>query len=119
MQAVPERVVLKREADKITVGDNIRIEREAQKLSQDELADMLGTTRKMVSRYENGAQEMGINTFIQYCDALKVKPERLLPERLKECGAQSKADRLAELAADLPDEDVDYLLLLAKRLKGK
>ena len=119
MRAVPERVVQKQEADKITVGNNIRIEREAQKLSQDELADMLGTTRKMVSRYETGAQEMGINTFIQYCDALKVKPERLFPERLRECGAQSKADRLAELAADLPDEDVDYLLLLAKRLKGK
>jgi len=119
MREAPKRVIYKQKIDHYAVGEKIRRRREELKLSQDDLADMLGSSRKMVSLYENGAREMGINTFIQYCDALSIPPEELFPERFQTHERASKAERIGALAADLSDEDRDMLLRMALRLGKK
>jgi len=69
------RLVLRNDQDKYEIGENIRLAREAQGMSQDDLADLVGTSRKAVSRYETGTTEMGIVTFFQYAEALNSRPE--------------------------------------------
>jgi len=41
-----------------TIGRNIKVFREAQALTQDQLADFLGIKRPMISYYENGEREV-------------------------------------------------------------
>lgn len=76
-----QRLVEREEQDKYEIGDNIRNRREELGMSQDQLADIVGTSRKAVSRYETGEREMGITFFTQYADALETEPMRLLPKR--------------------------------------
>ena len=73
--------VYRNEHDRTETGDKIRERRLALGLSQDQLADRLGSKRNDVSRYENAGHEMGICTFFQYCDALETNPLALCPDR--------------------------------------
>ena len=111
------RLVLRNDQDKAEIGENIRLAREAQGLSQDDLADIVGTTRKAVSRYETGTQEMGIVTFCQYAEALQASPEQLFPRRLYKPEGESKMDQLNAIAKTLSDGDLDLLLMMAERLR--
>lgn len=112
------RVVPRIETDKNEVGENIRLQREAQGLSQDDLADRMGSTRQFISRHESGTQEMRLVTFIQYCEALNVSPELLFPDRLRNSNEGNMAYRLLKLTADMTEEDQTLLFRLAQRLKG-
>ena len=94
MREAPRRVVYKQKEDRYAVGEKIRRRREELKMSQDELADILGSTRNMVYKYEKGQLEMGITTFIQYCDALNMDPKMLLPSRTNEEQKESGKTRL-------------------------
>ena len=113
------RLVLRNEKDIEEIGENIRLAREAQGMSQDDLADIVGTSRKAISRYENGYSEMGIATFIQYADALKKRPEQLLPTRMCEWAEQTQADELKDIAETLSEDDFNMLLMMAKHLKNR
>ena len=59
------RLVLRNEKDIEEIGEKIRLAREAQGMSQDDLADLMGTERVTVSRHESGTREMKIATFLQ------------------------------------------------------
>ena len=102
--------------EKKDVGEKIRLCREAQKLSQDDLANLMGSSRKMVSRHENGEQEMGIVTFFQYCDALNVTPDVLIPDRFKQQKEDGQSGELSEIIKNLSDEDIAILLPMVKRM---
>ena len=52
---------LKNDNDKYEIGGKIRERRTALGLSQDELADMVGTDGNSISRHENGTREMKIS----------------------------------------------------------
>lgn len=110
--------VEKCEQDKFDIGAKLRREREASGLSQDQLADVLGSTRSAVSRYENGEREMGIVTFTQYADALSIDPAKLLPSRFQySTNNKGKLDELADLTSGLTDDDLEILIMMAKRMK--
>jgi len=110
------RFVEKNENSKYKVGEKIRKRREELGLSQDKLADIVGTSRQMVSRYENGDQEMGIASFLQYADALETEPGNLLPSK-KKAVPEKKAQLIAAIEG-LADEDLDILIVMAARLKN-
>jgi transcriptional regulator with XRE-family HTH domain len=88
-------------------------------MSQDDLADIVGTSRKAVSRYEIGINEMGITTFFQYADALNERPEKLFPARLCERAEQTKAEKLKAIAERLSEDDLDMLLMMADHLEKR
>ena len=113
-----QRLVERRDQDKYEVGENLRIRREELGMSQDQLADIVGTSRQAVSRYENGESEIKITTFIQYADALEAEPQELFPERFRERKKPSeKLELLINIACGLPDGDIAILIAMAARMK--
>ena len=108
------RLVSRDANDVYEIGNKIREAREALGMSQDELADVMGTSRKAVSRHEIGQAEMGITTFVQYMDALEAGADQLLPGRLRK--SRTHSERLKEIAGQLNDNDLELLLKMAERM---
>jgi transcriptional regulator with XRE-family HTH domain len=54
------------------IGDKIKKRRSALKLSQQELADILGVTYQQVQRYENGKNKLNVENIQVIADALSV-----------------------------------------------
>ena len=102
--------------DVYEIGNKIREAREALGMSQDDLADVMGTSRKSVSRHETGEQEMKISAFFQYYDALNARPEQLLPDRLQ-MTATPLEERLLKAARDLSESNLEVLIMVAERMK--
>lgn len=74
-----------------TFSDVLKEIRKEQGWSQEELAERLGTSKQVISRYENGLRSPKITTIAQYADKLDVSMEYLL-------GVESKnARKVAEL----------------------
>ena len=81
--------ILPDDQDKYETGRKIRERRIALGLSQDDLADRMGTSRAAVSRHENGNHEMSACTLCLYADALETSPQELSPARFRESGTFS------------------------------
>ena len=66
------------------VGERIRKHRKSRKLTQEQLAETIGDpfSAKILSRYENGETQMGINTYFEIAKALGVSPNDLAPQEL-------------------------------------
>lgn len=84
-----------------TMGDRIRLLREARRYSQERLADTLGVTKGAVSQWENGGTEnIKLVTFMALCAALMTDPEYLIfgPNRSpNETGPQAGAAKSRRL----------------------
>jgi len=66
--------------------DYIRIMRELREdhdMTQQEVADVLGTSQTMYARYERGANEMPIHHLITLCNFYEISPGYLLGEDVK------------------------------------
>lgn len=59
-------------------SDIIRELREDNDLTQQEIADILGTTQQVYSRYEKGINEMPIRHIITLCKFYKVSSDYIL-----------------------------------------
>lgn len=55
-----------------TFGDNLRNLRNGRGLSQEELAKLLGTSKQVISRYENGQRSPKVTTVADYAEKLGV-----------------------------------------------
>lgn len=55
-----------------TFGDNLRKIRKEKNLTQDELAALLGTSKQVISRYENGQRSPKVSIVSEYADKLGV-----------------------------------------------
>ena len=111
------RLVSRDANDVYEIGNKIREAREALGMSQDDLADVMGTSRKSVSRHETGEQEMKITAFFQYYDALNARPEQLLPDRLLMNSNPSLEERLLKAAKGLSESNLEVLIMVAERMK--
>ena len=101
--------------DRVEVGAKIRELREAQELSQDDLACRLGTSRNQVSRHENGENEMGINTYFRYVEALNTDANALTPARLT-MKITPQQWRLLVLTQDMREKDMNTVMMVAESL---
>lgn len=110
------KLSLKNDNDKYEIGNKIRERRVALGLSQDNVADLMGTDKNTVSRHENGTREMGISVFCQYVDALEDNPANLLPNRLSK-KADGNYEKLMDLASGLSESDLQILIQMAERMK--
>ena len=63
---------------KTSVGDSVRIVRELQDLSQDQLAKLTGISRTTVSAIENGRVRLGVERAKVLARALKCHPAVLV-----------------------------------------
>lgn len=64
--------------DKVAVGARIREKRLALRLTQDQLAEKLERSLRMVAEIERGTVGMSIETCLAVCEVLKVTPNDLL-----------------------------------------
>lgn len=77
-----------------TMGDRIRVLREARGLSQQQLADKLGVTKGAVGQWERGLTKNVKNlTMLALCDVLQTDQKYLLfgPDRKPDAPALGKA----------------------------
>lgn len=56
----------------------LRQARDKRKLSQSEVAALLGKPQSFVSKYESGERRLDVIEFLAVCDALKIKPNEVL-----------------------------------------
>lgn len=62
----------------ITPGESLKILRDFQEMSQNQLASLTGISQSNISAFENGSKQMGRDTAIKLAKALKVHPAVIL-----------------------------------------
>lgn len=62
----------------VSVGDSVRIIRELQELSQNQLAELTGIPQSTISAIENGRVNLGVERAKVFARALKCHPAVLL-----------------------------------------
>ncbi len=62
----------------VTPGESLRLLRELQEMSQNELAALSGISQSNISAFENGSKQIGRDTAIKFARALKVHPAIIL-----------------------------------------
>lgn len=62
----------------VTPGESLKILRELEELSQNQLAKLSGITQSNISAFENGSKQIGRDTAIRLAKALKVHPAVIL-----------------------------------------
>lgn len=56
----------------IAIGKALKKARKAKKITQVQLAEMIGVERSVLTRYETGAIEISMKNFVKICDALSL-----------------------------------------------
>lgn len=93
------------------IGEKIKKRRSALKLSQQELADILGVTYQQVQRYENGKNKLNVENIQVIADALSVP--------LSYFFEPSAASMIAEEQPQYATPAESKLLRYFKRIKSK
>ncbi|MDR1091286.1 MAG: helix-turn-helix domain-containing protein, partial [Prevotella sp.] len=75
----PEREEFRKEAYAYCMGQIIHDARKQEKITQSELAEMVGTNKSYISRIEKGIIDPGVGTFCRIIDALGLKVEIVKP----------------------------------------
>ena len=83
-------------------AENLGALRRERELSQREAASGLGISQALLSHYENGAREPGLNFVVRVCDYYGVSADFLLGR--VERGAETEDARLRESMNGLADE---------------
>lgn len=76
-----------------TLGENLRAARVAAKLTQEELAEKLGTTKSAISRYEQGKREPALAQIAKIAAVLHVRMDSLLEPEKFESGEDLDKER--------------------------
>ena len=63
------------------IGSKIKSFRESRDMTQDDLADLLNTTRQSISRYENGERKANQDLLFELASIFKVSLDDFFPER--------------------------------------
>ena len=103
--------------DQKIIGENIRKARKAAKLTQEELAEEMGgsCSNKVISRYEKGEVEMGVQTLIDIAENLEVPVDSLMPERVQ-VHTEPEDDEMSRLFSGLNAENKEMLLKMARMM---
>ncbi len=63
---------MKRKEINIAIGQALKAARKSKKMTQQQLADIIGVERSVLTRYETGVIEISMKQFVVICDALGV-----------------------------------------------
>lgn len=78
-KGTPEREQFDKEAYEFCVGQLILKARRDEKVTQQELAKRVGTTKSYISRIENGLIEPGVTLFFKILEALNLRFDIVRP----------------------------------------
>jgi transcriptional regulator with XRE-family HTH domain len=104
-------------SDQEIIGENIKKARKAAKLTQEQLAEEMGgsCSNKVISRYEKGEVEMGVQTLIDIAENLEVPVDSLMPERVQ-VHTEPEDDEMNRLFSGLNTENREMLLKMARMM---
>src|SRR5690625_3068554 len=94
------------------IGIKIKEFREKRGMRQDGLADLLGTTKQTVSRYERGERQANQDILFQLSDIFNVSIDDFFPTKEKR---NNELDRALRMTEDLDMEDMDFLNKLIEK----
>lgn len=102
-----------------TLGAKIRSLRESLELSQQDVANHIGCSSKVLSNYELNKREPDFETFIKLCDFFNVTADYLLdrtenPKYFKEMVVSSQAENLLYYFDKLPEHYKKDVIRYAK-----
>ena len=99
------------------VADAIKALRESRGLTQEQLAEEMGgsCSNKVISRYEKGEVEMGVQTLIDIAENLEVPVDSLMPERVQ-VHTEPEDDEMNRLFSGLNTENREMLLKMARMM---
>ncbi len=103
--------------DQEIIGENIRKARKAVYLTQEQLAEEMGgsCSNKVISRYEKGEVEMGVQALIDIAENLEVPVDSLMPERVQ-VHTKLEDDEMSKLFSTLNIENKEMLLKIARMM---
>lgn len=107
------------------VGAKIKAMRKSKKMSQADLAELVGCDSPLISRYERGINLLGVDQLIRIAEAFEVAPGELLPSGQDDVRARlmSLRQEIGELVAedDSPAslEEVVKFIRAEQRLKKR
>ena len=77
----------------MTIGENIKMIRKNQGISQKELADKMGVTSSQIYYYEKGLRNPSEKHLQRFADALSVSVDMLLADKSEEKKIENKLDK--------------------------
>ena len=106
-------------SDPEIIGEKIKAARKKAKLTQEQLAEEIGggCTNKVISRYENGRVEMGVQALWDIAESLEVPVNDLVPDRLQVHRADENQQELDSIFTELSEEKKTQLLQMARWLR--
>ena len=106
-------------SDPEIIGEKIKAARKKAKLTQEQLAEEIGggCTNKVISRYENGRVEMGVQALGDIAESLEVPVNDLVPDRLQVHRADENQQELDSIFTELSEEKKTQLLQMARWLR--
>lgn len=95
--------------------NNLKVLRKAAGLTQEQLADLLGTSAQLVSFYETGRRRLNQTTIDRLSRFFKVSPNDLLGFELED-GGESK---ILDIYRKLSDEDKQMAVSILQTLSAR
>ena len=101
----------------MTTGDKISRLRRDNNYTQEQLAEEMGgsCSNKVISRYEKGEVEMGVQALIDIAENLEVPVDSLMPERVQ-VHTKLEDDEMSKLFSTLNIENKEMLLKIARMM---
>ena len=100
----------------VAIGQRIRLARQAQKMSQSDLAERANVSLSLISDIELGKNSIRLNTFIKLIEALQVSADSILrPDVNGKDGIYY--DDFCSLLGDCTQRERDTILDIAKSIK--
>ena len=87
-------------------GQRVKLARNAAKMSQERVADVVGLNRTSITNIERGRQHITLHTLYLLASAVGVSPQALLPERVDHSAidpATAKAIQKVGLSEEVRD----------------
>lgn len=101
--------------DMKAVGERIRAAREAKKMTQQELAELVDLSPTHVSVIERGVKSPRLETFVLIANALDISADALLIDVVNDA-SQGVASELSELISSLPAKERMRILKIVRVL---
>ncbi|HIP37278.1 MAG TPA: helix-turn-helix domain-containing protein [Crocinitomix sp.] len=112
------------------IGNNLKALRKSKKISQEELANILGLTRSSYSGYENGVAEPNLQNLIKFSDFYKIPIDKLIKDNFSTytekqwnelfTGVSSDIEgkKLRVLATTVNQDDVENIELVPEKARA-
>lgn len=105
-----------KENDNIIYGKAIRKIRIKNHLTQEQVAQMTGFDTKYISQMETGRYMGTIKTMLRFCEALKVTPNEILCDFIKDTNVNDDTNTFLKDFSKLSNKDKKNILVLMKSM---